>query len=348
LITCIVLIGVGVAPAFTEREGAPQSLGDILAPIGRLASAILEKLGELGDTFLPITPGEEDLRPPSIPPSETTSPPSELVAYALELINNDRADYGLPPVELGDNIAAQEHAEEMLQNKYLSHWNLAGLKPHMRYTLYGGEGSVAENAAYMGFFYDEPHAATVDPKTAIAQLEYDMMYDDAASNWGHRDTILNRWHNKVNIGISYDENNLALVQDFENNYIIWDEPPRYEDGLFTLEGRTTLGKVVSIVLYYDPPPQPLTKTQLINPPYDGSYSLGEEAGYILPSRHYVEGADYIHASRWVTTPSGDFEIEADITPLLQLGNGVYTAIVWSEVGEEYVDLTTYSIFIGAD
>lgn len=215
----------------------------------------------------------------------------ELVEYALELINNDRTKYGVPLVKLGNNLAAQKHAEELLANRYLSHWNLAGLKPYMRYTLSGGVGAVGENIAFLGFFYYEPRAAHIDPKTTITSLEYDMMYNDAESEWGHRDNILDKWHNKVNIGIAYDETTLALVQDFEDDYIAWKNPIKYDNGILSLEGKTTLGKIYNIALYYDPPPEPLTKEQLLKPPYNGAYSLGKEAVHsskpLFPNRRPI-------------------------------------------------------------
>lgn len=69
--------------------------------------------------------------PPTIDaPIPTISSPSrsytyeELVQYALTLINEDRAEHNLPPVTLGNNIAAQRHAEDMLKYKYLSHWDV--------------------------------------------------------------------------------------------------------------------------------------------------------------------------------------------------------------------------------
>ncbi len=69
---------------------------------------------------------------------------------ALIHVNNARALSGLSPVRLGDNAAAQTHADEMAENQFLSHWNLAGLTPDMRYTLAGGEAYSAENVAFIG------------------------------------------------------------------------------------------------------------------------------------------------------------------------------------------------------
>jgi uncharacterized protein YkwD len=122
----------------------------------------------------------------------------------------------------------------MLRNRFLSHWGSDGSKPYMRYTEQGGRGEVAENAAYSGFFYNEPNAAMIEPKERINTLQHSMVYDDASSNWGHRDNILNKNHNKVNIGIAYDSVTLAYVQDFEDDYISWSVPITYNRGTLSM------------------------------------------------------------------------------------------------------------------
>ncbi|HID18129.1 TPA: CAP domain-containing protein [Candidatus Bathyarchaeota archaeon] len=265
----------------------------------------------------------------------------ELVYFTLELINADRANHGLPPVKLGINQAAQKHAEEMLKNDYLSHWNLAGMKPYMRYMLECGSGAIFENVAYSGRWSEK-----FSPKEIIAKMEYNMMYEDEDFDWSHRYNILDRWHNKVNIGIAYNGYALALVQDFERDYVEWEEPIKYENGRFSMKGKTMLGEIYpAILLYYDPPPVSLTREQLLKPPYNKSYSMGEEAGYIIPSGYRMEEVDYVNALSWRISPSGEFEIVADITPLLKYGDGVYTLVLLAEVDGEYIELVIHSLFI---
>jgi len=75
----------------------------------------------------------------------------ELFEYALELINKDRRTAGLDPVVLNYNKAAQLHAEDMLDNLFLSHWGTDGFKPYMRYTAGGGINYEVENSAYSGW-----------------------------------------------------------------------------------------------------------------------------------------------------------------------------------------------------
>ena len=65
--------------------------------------------------------------------------------FMLTLINADRVRFNLPPVALGDNLAAQRHAAAMARHNFCSHWGLDGLTPYMRYTLAGGVNREREN-----------------------------------------------------------------------------------------------------------------------------------------------------------------------------------------------------------
>ena len=64
----------------------------------------------------------------------------------VELINEARAEAGVPAVTLGDNRAPQIHAETSIADCFGAHWGLDGLKPYMRYSLAGGYQSNGENA----------------------------------------------------------------------------------------------------------------------------------------------------------------------------------------------------------
>lgn len=272
--------------------------------------------------------------------------------YALELINKDREEHGLKPVVLGDNKAAQSHADDMLKNKFLSHWGSDGLKPYIRYTKQGGRGIVGENAAFSGFFYDETNVATIKPKEEIRNQQHAMMHDDAESNWGHRDNIIDKNHNKVNVGIAYDSTHLAYVQDFEDDYITWSKLITYSDGTLSMAGTTTIGAIQAVALYYDSIPQPLSKNQLISPPYNDGYKLGDEVGQVIPppspGRYYDfrnSKTKYVVASKWFVSNPGSFSIGANIQPLLYRGSGVYTVVIWAKNGNDDIPLTTYSLFI---
>jgi uncharacterized protein YkwD len=293
---------------------------------------------------LPITPPVLTPIPTatSIPDTEKQS---ELVNYALSLINADRQKNGLQNVTLSSINSGQVHADEMLANDYFSHWDTNGYKPYMRYTLAGGEGAVAENCAWQGL---TGNIFGIDVKSALSDLEYSMIYEDAASNWGHRDNILDPLHNKVSIGIAYDNHNIYLVQDFEDDYVSWSSLSASNNQV-TMRGTITQ-KTFSfsqIGIYYDKTAS-LTSQQLSNAPYQGGYDSGTYVGMVVsppPEGSYYDSPTrgiLIEASTW--SQSGQsFSISFDLSSAkAKCGSGVYTLYLWTD-SDCY--LTTYSIWI---
>jgi len=310
-----------------------------------------------GSTLTPppveTPPVPEATRPPATPtgPSALVQPPvyqyEELVEYALELINRNREANGLASVTLGNNTAAQKHAEERLANRYGSHWDMDGLKPYMRYTLAGGENYEAENGFMTETFWigDKNPSFRIDPKEKLEEAQQGLM-----ASPGHRKNILDKWHKKVNLGIAYDDERLDLVQQFEGGYIDFSELPNISGNILSMTGQVTLGTIENVSLYYDPLPQPLSPEQLDAPPYDYAYGLGEDIGTILPPLP----ADYFYidlfpndviAITWDIESDSSFTIEADVSPILEEGKGVYTVVVWVETGGEFVAISNFSIFI---
>ena len=298
-------------------------------------------------------PAPEPVKPPTTPtvPSTPVEQPvykhSELVTYALELINRDRMANGLESVTLGSNTAAQKHAEERLANRYGSHWGMDGLKPYMRYTLVGGENYEAEN----GFFTEtiwyggRDPSYRRDPKEMLEQAQQGLM-----ASPGHRKNVLDKWHKKLNLGIAYDNERLDLVQQFEGDYIDFSKLPSISGSILSMTGKVTLGTIENVSIYYDLLPHPLTPTQLDAPPYDYAYGLGEDIGTILPPP--PPGSFYIDllpndviATTWDINSDGSFALEADIDKMLNTGKGIYTVVVWVETGGEFVAISNYSLFI---
>ncbi len=299
------------------------------------------------------TPAPETVKPPAtlvVPSAPVKSPVyqhEELVAYALELINIDREANGLEPVTLGSNNAAQKHAEERLANKYLSHWGMDGLKPYMRYTLASGENYEAENGFVTEtiWYGGRDPSYRRDPKEMLEQAQEGLM-----TSPGHRKNILDKWHKKVNLGIAYDNERLDLVQQFEGDYIDFSELPSISGNILSMTGKVTIGTIENIILYYDPLPQPLSPEQLNAPPYDYAYGLGEDIGIILPplppNYFYTDLLpNDVIAITWDIKSDGSFTIEADLSPILEEGKGVYTVVVWVETVGEFVAISNYSIFI---
>ena len=203
------------------NAGSPRRSGRSAASVAGIAlviGAVLVGLVFFLPVIRPIIDTEAD--PPGIsilPPfrqEPKVIPQEELVEYMLQLINKDRASFGLEPVKLGSNAAAQIHAEDVYRNKQISHWMSNGEKPYITYSKYGGVGSVGQNVAIAGFSREQYelcmkstryNCEVIDPLVTLKELQYEMMYNDTeCCDDGHRNNILNKFRTDVSIGIVYD------------------------------------------------------------------------------------------------------------------------------------------------
>ena len=289
---------------------------------------------------------------PSPTPIPTPIPLEELRQYALDLINKDRADHDLPPVVLGDNPAAQLHAEDMLAHDYLGHWWIDGRKPYMVYTETGGKSYAAENAASSGWTEREWQENNCDssrvncvvssPREAIEEHQWSMMYDDASSNWGHRDNILDEGHRAVNIGIASNNKRVTFVQHFEGGDVEADGPPILtSNGTLTLALSKPNGDVKiapTVAIFYDPTPIPKKPEQidaLDSYCTGGGFSTkcGDPVARILeplpPGWSYDSLSNIaVIADDWMETENS-FSFRASLGELVARP-GVYTVVVWRD------------------
>ena len=279
----------------------------------------------------------------------TTPPPTKenLYQYALGIINKDRADHGLGSLSLSSISSAQNHADDMLNAEYFSHWNTDGVKPYVTYTKLCGRGDVNENISVTSSYCPSSNCIpySFDPFKQINDSEYGMMYNDAGSNWGHRDNILNPEHTDVSFGIAYNDNKFYFVEHFENNIINW-QTMKLEGNQLHLVGQIPAGySLYQIEIFADPPPTSLTNKELdgILPYNAGYYEQGEFVGVLLPrpavGSHYPECSpgkaildttkgetcvDYVTFTNISTTLKG-----IDISPNVSkwMGQGLHTVYV---------------------
>ena len=286
-------------------------------------------------------PTPQPTSPANAGATQTANPSgSTLVNYALELINLDRQANGLGNVTLSSVNSAQVHADDMLKNGYFSHWDMNGYKPPVRYTLAGGKGAVEENMAWRGV---TGILANVDVKSSLKDLEHSMMYDDASSDWAHRDNILTASHNMVSIGIASDSKNVYLVQDFEEDYVTWSQYT-YTGGVVTMQGTVGReGTIQQVAIFYDNTTN-LTTSQLGQAPYNSGYNPGTLVGLVLPSGYVSQEGVTVTASTW-TLNGASFDISFPMNQAIEAnGNGIYT--LYLETGSSTTDsLTTYSLII---
>jgi len=270
--------------------------------------------------------------------SQALSDTDKLKQYALQLINKDRKEFGLAPVRLSNNIAAQKHADDLYKTGFhSSHWTSDGMKPYMRYTMYDGKGAVAQNV-HAGFIYSPESiklcesgfsiCTILDMHKQLEDSEYVMMYDDEeCCHNGHRDNILDKHHTSVSIGIAYDKYYFAYVQNFENNNIDFNKPITENKGYASIAGTISNGSLYTIAVYYDevPTPEIYQRDRDLN-----SYSYGELAGLIVkpppPGYRYQKPSNYSIIESDERNVNGEsFEIAFNLYELMRdHGPGEYT------------------------
>ena len=209
----------------------------------------------------------------------------------MALINAERERVGVPSVELGDNIAAQLHAESSLRNCSASHWGTDGLTPAMRYSLAGGYQATFEmfwGVSYCikyGEGYDELGDGTEGLRLAYMRL-LDRYVNSRVIHYPE--------YKKVNIGVARDNYNLFVYQQFEGDSVEFDSLPMIEDSILSFSGRTRNGVQFTeennpvIYLDYDPPPHELTAGQLAR---TGCYFFGRPVGMVVWPK--PEGAEWL-------------------------------------------------------
>ena len=227
-------------------------------------------------------------------PAPTPTPPhglQDLYRLMLDRTNQERVKAGVSPVRLGDNPAAQLHADAAFDGCYSSHWDRWGLKPNHRYSLAGGAGAGGENVSGSSYCYKTRDGySTIQIRAAVAE---------AVSGWvsspGHRLNLLNPVHTAVNVGIAYGRYNAVMVQQFSSDYVKYTSKPTIStEGQLTMNGTVNgatlnIGIFSNVQIAFDPPAQPLTKGQLA---LTYSSCLPQEIGLLL--RPAPPGTRYTH------------------------------------------------------
>ena len=142
----------------------------------------------------------------------------------LKQVNAERAHAGLRQLQL-DELAsrvANEHARDMVQRAFLSHWGSDGRKPYHRYSFAGGTDAVQENVS------SAESIQSVTP-TGVGRDLYEMhlaMFEEIPPNDGHRRTILLPQLTHVGFGIAMQGHNLRLDELYLSRYIELEPIPR--------------------------------------------------------------------------------------------------------------------------
>ncbi len=160
--------------------------------------------------------------------------------YVLGLVNRDRAEADLPPVERDEvaERAGQRHVDDMVKHGFTAHWGTDGSVPEQRYTESGGVHFAQENAAC--FFDGTVRELDPNPTFSPDQLEQieSAFVHETPPNDGHRKNILKKWHNKLGVGLGKPVGieQPCMAQEFVDEYGEYDGLPQ----------RATLGQKISV------------------------------------------------------------------------------------------------------
>ncbi len=221
------------------------------------------------DTDAGITPAEELESRAQAPlageRSELAAQMKALRLQAANYINQARVLQGLSPLIVGDNQAAQNHADELTEQRHISSWNTAGWGPKMRYVQAGGESSNYSTAAYYGWFV---HTECLDIQ---AEQLLEELLDSFMGDSDYRAEFLRPERTALHLGISYECSKLALVFILEGEYVSFEPPPSIKEGQLSMRGRLHNGAILlpprdsfeGLRIQFRRLPQPLTRGQLI-------------------------------------------------------------------------------------
>ncbi len=197
--------------------------------------------------------------------------PSSEEIYAVKMailkkINDERENAGITPLVLDSVVAeaADEHCKEMIDNKYSSHWNLAGEKPYQRYFKAGCRDHITE--IFGG--YDAPEETTFDiTSEGILKQSIDMhektMNASGTEEERNSSSVLDPLHTHIGIGLAVTTTSFRMLEVYLDRYVSIDDSvsPTMTDTKINFQGsmleRDGNWGPYACVVYYDPNPQAL-------------------------------------------------------------------------------------------
>jgi len=228
----------------------------------------------------------------------------------LAVINSSRKRYKAPPVKL-DILAsrvANMMCREAAENKFVSHWNLAGEKPYHRYAFAGGYDHVSENVfgEWTNGEYDISSSTILDKM----RLGHEGFMKEKAPYDGHKKNIIDKAHNWVGIGFYINSGQFRYYEEFINRYLTFTNIPSQlkpgEQAIINVDTGGS-GYLYFISIYRDDFPKPFKQSQLTksgsyndygeetykNIPAWDLYSYRKGTSYAIPLRFSKEGLYYI-------------------------------------------------------
>jgi uncharacterized protein YkwD len=262
----------------------------------------------------------------------------------LRLINRDRKQFGLKPVELDLHVStlADNYCRTQIRNGTTGHFTTDGNAPYMRYSFAGGNDAVSENAAAWSANYNFDARSLYE---MLRSSEESMMLEVPPHD-GHRKTILDPYATHVGIGVAFEGGEFRLTQEFLRRYVDWLRPLPRESSTnapVLCTGRPRGGYTIEgVTVHHEPMPQMMTATVANR---IDAYRLPETRREYLP--RLPKGHEYTDGR------SGDFPLSPDgsfafVVPFPD-GPGIYTVVVWvRKPGDaEAISASTVSIRVDA-
>jgi uncharacterized protein YkwD len=288
---------MSLAAHFTAKQGLHKSRPR-LPWWGRLLCGVL-----LSISLFSCGPRRGSL--PSGPRPTEPLPLEQARLYVLDLINHDRAEEGLEPVELDDvaNLAAQRHVDDMARHGFTAHLGTDGSVPEQRFTESGGTDMAQENAAC--FFDAVERELDSQPLFVPEELEKieQAFIGEVPPNDGHRRNILNPIHNKVGIGLAkpVGVKQVCMAQEFVDDYGDYRELPR----------KAKVGQMIKVAGEVRKPMHfggvGLARIDAAKP--IPAEALNGTGGYTFPSPFVVYFPAGFKTPKPVTVDGGEFSIE---------------------------------------
>jgi len=223
------------APQTSETSRPAQPVAEIIPqPTAKTITVTYSQTPEI-KTSRPVQPATQTA---TIQTFEIENEASKL--QAVEYLNRIRGEEGIPPVQLIDLSVVKFRAEYLARTNLYSHYDAEGRHPGYWYTqLDGGLYWVEENLMMVhGIGVGQLPSGIV--KVNYTDAIYNLVFDDALSMWGHRDSLLDPCNNYVAMATSYFWSGTYgaryYVVYMVAKWVEWVSPPRYEGGRFTAEG----------------------------------------------------------------------------------------------------------------
>jgi hypothetical protein len=253
----------------------------------------------------------------------------------LRLINRDRKQFGVAPVQLDPfaSVVADNYCRLQIRNGTSGHFTVDGRAPYMRYSFAGGNDGVSENAAAWSANYHLGDRALYEMMRRSQQA----MMGEVAPHDGHRRTILDPYATHVGIGLAWEGGEFRLAEEFVRRYVDWSHAlPRSASAADRVlcSGRPVRGfDIEAITVHHEPFPQPLAA---ITANAIASYSLPDKRREYRPRlRAYprLSGGRVERVSdQYAGGGRGDFPLADDGSFAFAVpfpdGPGVYTVVVW--------------------